>query len=166
MSDKRFSRWYRRTFNFYEFNTRLIFGELKRSHQCIAAIDTSFMRKSGKHTEGLGRPISYYKARFQIEFVFRDAKQYTGLMDCQSRKKEVINTHLNASLSALNLLKLEDRRKKNTEEQTVISMVSWKRRKFNEHLMNRIFDRLGLSLKEKKVMYTYEQLSLYGVIAA
>lgn len=54
MSEKRFSRWYRRTFNFYEFNTRLIFGELKRSHQCIAAIDASFMRKSGKHTEGLG----------------------------------------------------------------------------------------------------------------
>ena len=54
MSEKRFSRWYRHTFNFYEFNTRLIFGELNKSHQCIAAIDASFMRKSGKHTEGLG----------------------------------------------------------------------------------------------------------------
>ena len=29
----------------------------------------------------------YYKARFQIEFIFRDAKQYTGLGDCQSRNK-------------------------------------------------------------------------------
>jgi len=28
--------------------------------------------------------LRYYKARFQIEFVFRDAKQYTGLCDCQA----------------------------------------------------------------------------------
>ncbi|RDH41387.1 hypothetical protein B9G39_28425 [Zooshikella ganghwensis] len=31
--------------------------------------------------------IKYYKARFQIEFLFRDAKQYTGFTHCQSRKK-------------------------------------------------------------------------------
>ena len=38
--------------------------------------------------------LLYYKARFQIEFVFRDAKQYTGLLDCQSCKKEAIHTHI------------------------------------------------------------------------
>ena len=27
----------------------------------------------------------YYKARFQVEFLFRDAKQFTGLTDCQAR---------------------------------------------------------------------------------
>lgn len=27
----------------------------------------------------------YYKARFQIEFLFRDAKQHTGLTHCQAR---------------------------------------------------------------------------------
>ncbi|MCD9459870.1 transposase [Marinibactrum halimedae] len=32
--------------------------------------------------------IQYYKARFQIEFLFHDAKQHTGLVDCQSRKKK------------------------------------------------------------------------------
>jgi len=35
--------------------------------------------------------IKYYKARFQIEFLFRDAKQYTGLTHCQSWRKEAIN---------------------------------------------------------------------------
>ena len=54
--------------------------------------------------------VKYYKARFQIEFIFRDAKQYTGLMDCQSRRKEAIHTPINGSFAALNLLKLEDRR--------------------------------------------------------
>ena len=53
--------------------------------------------------------IQYYKARFQIEFIFRDAKQYTGLADCQSLLVERRYTHINASLSALSLLKLEDR---------------------------------------------------------
>jgi hypothetical protein len=110
--------------------------------------------------------IRYYKARFQIEFVFREAKQYTGLMDCQSCRKESIHTQINASLVALNALKLEDLREKNTDDETVISIASWKRRKFNQHLMCRVFDKLGLSLSNEKIMSTYQQLSCYGVIAA
>ena len=27
----------------------------------------------------------FYKLRFQVEFIFRDAKQFTGLADCQAR---------------------------------------------------------------------------------
>lgn len=110
--------------------------------------------------------IQYYKARFQIEFVFRDAKQYTSLTDCQPRSKDAIHTHINATLSALNLLKLADAREKVTTEQTVISIASWKRRKFNEHLLCRFFDGLGLSMNDEKVMDTYKQLSSYGAIAA
>ena len=109
--------------------------------------------------------IRYYKARFQIEFIFRDAKQYTGLTDCQSRSKDAIHTHINASLTALNLLKLADAQAKGTTGPTVISIASWKRRKFNEHLMCRVFDVLGLSLNDKKVMDTYQRFSGYGAIA-
>ncbi|CDH46828.1 transposase [Candidatus Contendibacter odensensis] len=50
-----------------------------------------------------------YKARFQIEFLFRDAKQFTGLLDCQARSPSALHFHFNASMTALNLLKLEDR---------------------------------------------------------
>ena len=88
--------------------------------------------------------IKYYKSRFQIEFLFRDAKQYTGLTHCQSPRKEAIHMQVNASLTALNLLKIEDRKEKQTSEVTVISITSWKRRKFNRHLMCRLFDELGL----------------------
>ncbi|MBK8391990.1 MAG: transposase [Saprospiraceae bacterium] len=31
--------------------------------------------------------VEYYKARFQMEFNFRDAKQFTGLTNCQARPK-------------------------------------------------------------------------------
>ncbi|UOA09574.1 transposase [Methylobacter sp. S3L5C] len=53
--------------------------------------------------------LRYYKARFQIEFVFRDAKQYTGLCDCQTTSEAKLSFHFNALLAALNLLHLEDR---------------------------------------------------------
>lgn len=32
--------------------------------------------------------VAYYKARFQIEFLFRDAQQFLGLNDCQARKEK------------------------------------------------------------------------------
>lgn len=110
--------------------------------------------------------IKYYKARFQIEFVFRDAKQYTGLIDCQSCRKKAIHTQINASFSALNLLKLADRKEKDTVEETVISIASWKRRLFNQHLMSRVFEKLDLPLNDEKIMDTYQEFSRYGAIAA
>jgi len=110
--------------------------------------------------------VAYYKARFQIEFLFRDAKQHTGLMDCQARCKAAIHTHINASLTALNLLKLEDRKNKKTTEESVISIASWRRRKFNQNLMETLFEQLGLSRDCDKVAQVYDRLSEYGAIAA
>ena len=110
--------------------------------------------------------VEFYKARFQIEFIFRDAKQHTGLMDCQARKKEAIHTQINASIATLNLLKFEDRLWKGTTEQTVISIASYKRKKFNEHLMFLFLGKLGLSQSNQKVANAFDDLSNYGAIAA
>ncbi len=87
-------------------------------------------------------------------------------MDCQSCRKECIHTQINASFTALNALKLEDLEEKNTDEETVISIATWKRRKFNQHLMCRVFEKLDLPMSNEKVMDTYRQLSSYGAIAA
>ena len=35
----------------------------------------------------------FYKGRFQIEFLFRDAKQYTGLTHCQARSEKKLHFH-------------------------------------------------------------------------
>lgn len=110
--------------------------------------------------------VAYYRARFQIEFLFRDAKQYTGLTHCQSRQSQAINNHVNASLTALNLLKIEDRQSKQTEQPSVISIASWKRKKFNRHLMTRLFDKLDLDLNCQKIRTVFNQFSDYGAIAA
>jgi hypothetical protein len=53
--------------------------------------------------------LRYYSARFQIEFLFRDAKQFTGFSDCQARCQKSLHFHANSSMTALNLLKVQDR---------------------------------------------------------
>ena len=44
--------------------------------------------------------VRYYQARFQIEFLYRDAKQFTGLTNCQGRSKNKLDFHFNATLTA------------------------------------------------------------------
>jgi IS4 transposase len=50
-----------------------------------------------------------YTLRFEIEFLFRDVKQFTGLADCQARDSVKLEFHFNASFTALNLAKVEAR---------------------------------------------------------
>lgn len=107
-----------------------------------------------------------YKARFQIEFLFRDAKQFTGLLDCQARCPSALHFHFNASMTALNLLKLEDRQRTQGADRSVISIASWKIRKFNEHLLKRFSSFLGLDFSLIKSSPVFENLCNYGAITA
>jgi hypothetical protein len=107
----------------------------------------------------------YYTARFQIEFLFRDAKQFTGLTDFQTRSEARIAFHVNASLTALNFLKLEDRQQAPDGDDHVISIASWKARKFNKHQLERIISTLGFDLSLIKLHPHYEDLINYGAIA-
>jgi IS4 transposase len=106
----------------------------------------------------------YYKARFQIEFLFRDAKQFTGLLDCQARCEQSLHFHFNASMTALNLLKMHDRQLTENSEGKVISILSWKIKKFNEHFIEHIFSMLELDLSLIKSNPQYEDILKYGTI--
>jgi hypothetical protein len=111
--------------------------------------------------------LRYYKARFQIEFVFRDAKQYTGLCDCQATSEAKLGFHFNASLAALNLLRLEDRQQSvEGSGRNVISIASWKTRKFNAHLLEKFSCHLGLDFTAIKSRPDFATLCNYGAIAA
>src|SRR5213593_3428351 len=70
--------------------------------------------------------IDLYAARFQIEFLFRDSKQFTGLLDCQARAESALDFHFNASLATLNLVRAEALRVQQGQEPQVFSMASWK----------------------------------------
>ncbi len=54
MSEKRISRWYRRSFDFFHFNCLMLSEVFSTTSELIAALDASFMTKSGKNTDGLG----------------------------------------------------------------------------------------------------------------
>jgi hypothetical protein len=49
--------------------------------------------------------LRHYQCRNQIEYLFRDAKQYTGLMQCQSTNAAKLINHLNISLTAVSVAK-------------------------------------------------------------
>ncbi|MBK82200.1 MAG: transposase [Pseudomonadota bacterium] len=110
--------------------------------------------------------LKKYRSRFQIEFIIRDAKQHTGLEDCQARSTRSIEHHFNNSLTALNLLKIEDVLETETTTQKVISIASWRRRKTNKRLAEIIIDKLGVNRKSAKIKEIFEFIRGYGCIAA
>jgi hypothetical protein len=53
------------------------------------------------------KTVSYYRSRFQIGFLYWDAKQYCGLTNCQARSENKPGFHFNAALTAVNIAKIE-----------------------------------------------------------
>ncbi len=111
-------------------------------------------------------PFRFYKARFQIEFLFRDAKQFAGFSDCQARDQAALHFHFNASVTVVNVARLIAQEEQKTDEQLVFSMSSIKQRFFNEHLLNLIISKLALDQTAVKNHPQFEYLRSYGAIAA
>jgi IS4 transposase len=110
--------------------------------------------------------VALYVARFQIEFLFRDSEQFTGLTDCQSRAELVLDFHFNAALATLNLARAEELCAQVEPTPQVFSMASWKQRHFNERLLDVFIDNLALDPMWVKNHPGYEELRTYGAIAA
>jgi hypothetical protein len=149
---------------------------LKRQIRLACLVDS---RKAGKVGMALlfstdvdleaERILEYYKARFQIEFIFRDAKQFTGLCDAQTRDPKRLDFHFNACLTTLNLAKCEHQlRQQATDTQSQsspFSMSTYKRIAFNDHLLERFISQLALDPTLIKSHPNYENLRSYGIIA-
>ena len=82
--------------------------------------------------------VSYYQLRFKIEFIFRDAKQFTGLTHCQARNEDKLDFHFNMSLAALNLYYYEQ-----TKSDSTLSMNSLIRKAYNTKFVQMLFDKLS-----------------------
>jgi hypothetical protein len=142
--------------------------QLKRDLQGVVVVHTQRNRYAVLFSTDVDlepqRLYRYYKARFQIEFLFRDAKQCTGLSDCQARSKAKLDFHFNASLSAVTFAKLEARHQHGNGNQA-FSMASLKRQAFNQHLIDRICEHLANGQSLEKSSPDYEALCNYGIIA-
>lgn len=110
--------------------------------------------------------VRYYRARFQIEFLFRDAKQFTGLTDCQARAAQALDFHFNAALATLNLVRVSEVRAAELKALPAFSVASWKQRKFNERLVETLITKLELEPTSIKNHPRYEEIRTYGAIAA
>ena len=109
--------------------------------------------------------VRYYRSRFQIEFLYRDAKQHTGLTHCQARSENKLDFHFNASLTAVNLAKFDWLSTK-TVEKTPFSMANYKTFYNNALMLDQFICRFAInpnSIKNRKIV---KELLELGRIAA
>lgn len=83
--------------------------------------------------------IEYYRTRFQIEFCFRDAKQFTGLNHCKARDLKKQDFAFNASCISVNIAKIMQR-----EEYPTLSIGPLRSYLSNIYMLNRFLAKSGL----------------------
>lgn len=111
-----------------------------KSHVVLCSTDTSMPAEQIR---------ALYSARFKLEFVFRDAKQFAGLTTCQLRKTQALENHWNAAFFALSLGRAEVLLEaRSLQGRPITSLVfsyeDIKRRAFNRLFAWRILSNLGL----------------------
>lgn len=110
--------------------------------------------------------VKYYQARFQVEFLFRDAKQFTGLNQCQARSTNKLESHWNYSLSAVNIAKVQYYLTVPKEQRKSFSMANVKTICHNQLLIDRFFEILPQNTEFSKNHPKVKELYYYGCIAA
>lgn len=108
----------------------------------------------------------YYKSRFQIEFLYRDAKQHCGLNHCQGRSENKLHFHFNASLTTVSLAKAAYYLPLEKHEREAFSMSDIKTLNANKIMVDRIFSNLDLDQSCKKIRAIYRQALYFGSIWA
>ena len=81
--------------------------------------------------------LDIYQTRFRIEFLYRDAKQFTTLTTCKARDKEKMNFHFNMSLPAVNVAKVVHWFSIPKDQRKVFSMADIKTINHNALLLDR-----------------------------
>jgi hypothetical protein len=224
-SERTYRRQYQKSFNFISFNAKTIADAIPSYREQVAAIDCSFIPKSGKTIWGVDSfyngstsksekgleisvvslvdvdacqgytlsvqqtpftdrtPLEQLKPKLKKSEVlaservqaylehlkitrpfFPDAKQFTGLCDCQSRKESSLDFHFNVSLSALNIAKYDQlpAQSEDDAEPLSFSMETYKRLAFNQHLLERFISMLDFYLTLIKSHPNYQSLLQYG----
>ncbi|MFA6249762.1 MAG: transposase [Mucilaginibacter sp.] len=110
--------------------------------------------------------LKYYQSRFQIEFLYRDAKQHTGLTGCQARNEKKLDFHFNMALSAVNVAKVVHWLALPKEKRKAFSMNDIKTMNHNALLIQCFFNKFGINPNLPKNQNHVKELILYGTIAA
>lgn len=108
----------------------------------------------------------YYKSRFQLEFVYRDAKQFTALTHCQARSQHKIDFHVNLSLTAGSLAKAVHHLSLPIEQRASFSLLDIQTLYFNDLLLNRFISRFAIDTNLEENKQAYLDLLNFGRLAA
>jgi len=105
--------------------------------------------------------VKYYSLRFQIEFVFRDAKQYYGLEDFMNTKKIAVYNWANFSTFMVNFVAILKKEKfKNSE----MSSLDVKAHYHGIYYVNSVLKLLPKKLNNILIKILYEKISTVGAI--
>ena len=132
-------------------------GELAKRFALYFSTDTEL--------DGL-RIYRMYKVRFQIEFVFRDAKQFTGLSQCQARSENKLHFHFNTSLSAVNIAKATQYLNQPKEQRRPFSLADIKTENFNELMLDLFLSKFHINHNLEINKKAVKDIRKYGLIAA
>lgn len=102
-----------------------------------------------------------YRTRFQLEFVFRDAKQFTGLTHCQARNSNALSFAFNASLTSVNIARAFAR-----QQGMDLSVGSTKTLLHNAAMVERFISMSGKHADMRFNNTDFKELLFYGVRAA
>lgn len=131
-------------------------------------------KSTGVHDVFLGTDLEmdgatlykYYRLRYQIEFLIRDAKQHTGLEQCQARSENKLHFHHNMALASASLAKATLLPKQDSPDNSPFSIGDIKTEFFNRLFTKRIFSILGFDEKCKKLSRVFKRCVNFGKVAA
>ena len=112
-----------------------------------------------------GEVLFAYHSRFQIEILYRDAKQHLGLTHCQARNEKKIHFHLNASLTAVSVAKAAHHLADGKQDQA-FSIADIKTLYANELLLERFISTFGINPNMSKIKSLREAVTNFGRMAA
>ena len=113
--------------------------------------------------------LHMYRQRFQIEFLYRDSKQFTGLHDCEARSLNKLDFHWNMSLTAVNIAKILTwiaKKDENMKDNPPFLMSDVKTMFYNNLLLNRFISMFGINTKLDKNKHLIKRLLDFGKITA
>lgn len=131
-------------------------GDIK-SYKIYACTDTNMSGGEVKHA---------YNSRFQIEFLYRDAKQEAGLEHCQARSSEKLYFQVNTALTCVSLAKAAHHLTLPTEQRKAFSIADVKTLYANELFFNRIICWCGINPNQKIIKMARSKIIAFGKRAA
>jgi len=109
--------------------------------------------------------IDIYHTRFQIEFGFRDAKQFAGLENSQARSGNKLNFHFNTALTTVNIAKIMQLKNSDTREKS-FSMTTYKTLFHNALLLSRFLRLFAINPNSIKNRQHVNELLFFGSMVA